>query len=336
MKKIALLIALMLIILSTQVTLAAPPAQTGEGQDYTVQAGDWLSKIAEKYYGDLLAYPAIVEATNAKAAEDSSYATITNPDIIEVGQKVWVPLAAETTTTAPPSPPEPPMAVGIYKAMLPAASSPGIDSTLYLNIDNTVRLVEDYLNDEAPVVQVGDWASEADQVTVNLTGSEAQAFDAPIELSFVLADNILATAPDEDHYGSAGRRYLRFDALATGDLPVPYNSAEAADLLAAGLNGIYKGFSPAATCCGLDWTLYLNPDNSANLKLDYLNGEATISQTGTWTASETGLAVMLDGAGSPDTYTIAGGALVSEQYTIFGEAPLQLYRFEAIVRILQN
>lgn len=34
-------------------------------QDYTVQSDDWLSKIAEKFYGDVLAFPAIAEATNA-------------------------------------------------------------------------------------------------------------------------------------------------------------------------------------------------------------------------------------------------------------------------------
>lgn len=34
-------------------------------QDYTVQAEDWLSKIAEKFYGNVLAFPAIAQATNA-------------------------------------------------------------------------------------------------------------------------------------------------------------------------------------------------------------------------------------------------------------------------------
>jgi hypothetical protein len=33
-------------------------------QDYTVQVDDWLSKIAEKFYGDVLAFPAIAQATN--------------------------------------------------------------------------------------------------------------------------------------------------------------------------------------------------------------------------------------------------------------------------------
>jgi Cu-Zn family superoxide dismutase len=88
-----------MIVLSTvllsgvfSVAQAAPPAQTeGEGQEYVVQADDLLSKIADKFYGDLFAYPAIVEATNAKAAEDSTFAMIDNPDVIEIGQKLWIP-----------------------------------------------------------------------------------------------------------------------------------------------------------------------------------------------------------------------------------------------------
>jgi heat shock protein HslJ len=66
-------------------------AQAPEGQEYVVQADDWLSKVAEKTYGDPLAYQDIVESTNAKAAEDSSFVPIDNPDVIEVGQKLWLP-----------------------------------------------------------------------------------------------------------------------------------------------------------------------------------------------------------------------------------------------------
>jgi len=70
---------------------AAPRTPTPGSEVYIVQADDWLSKLAQKYYGDALAYPAIVEATNAKAAEDTTFAPITNPDVIEVGQKLWIP-----------------------------------------------------------------------------------------------------------------------------------------------------------------------------------------------------------------------------------------------------
>lgn len=73
---------------------AAPPAQA-KGQDYVVVKDDSLSKLAEKYLGNLLAYPAIMSLSNAKAAADKTYATIENPDVIEVGWKLYIPSAAE-------------------------------------------------------------------------------------------------------------------------------------------------------------------------------------------------------------------------------------------------
>jgi hypothetical protein len=69
--------------------MAAPAVACEE--DYSVQADDWLSKIAEKMYGDVLAYTAIFEATNAAAAVDSSYAAIADANVIEVGTKLCIP-----------------------------------------------------------------------------------------------------------------------------------------------------------------------------------------------------------------------------------------------------
>jgi peptide/nickel transport system substrate-binding protein len=83
-----------MLAIAAPVAVAAPPVQDG-GQDYVVVNDDWLSKLADKYLGNLLAYPAIMELTNQKAAEDSSYTTITNPDLIEVGWKIYIPSAAE-------------------------------------------------------------------------------------------------------------------------------------------------------------------------------------------------------------------------------------------------
>jgi nucleoid-associated protein YgaU len=71
------------------------PTPTPEPQVYIVQTDDWLSKLSDKFYGDVLAYPAIVAATNAKAAEDGSFTLIDDPDIIEVGQKLWLPTLTE-------------------------------------------------------------------------------------------------------------------------------------------------------------------------------------------------------------------------------------------------
>ena len=84
---------LALLLLITSVPLQAQEI-TCEA-DVTVQADDWLSKIADKFYGDALAYPVIAEATNAKAAADASYATIDNVDVIEIGWKLCLPSAAD-------------------------------------------------------------------------------------------------------------------------------------------------------------------------------------------------------------------------------------------------
>ncbi len=96
MKKVLTLvfIAVLLSMLTLSIASAAAPVQQ-TGQEYTVQADDWLSKLAEKNYGDVLAWPVIWKATTAKAAEDDSFAVIADPNIIEVGQKLWIPDEAE-------------------------------------------------------------------------------------------------------------------------------------------------------------------------------------------------------------------------------------------------
>lgn len=50
------------------------------GDSYTVVEGDWLSKIAGRAYGDIMAYEKIVQANN-----------ITNPDLIEPGTVLKLP-----------------------------------------------------------------------------------------------------------------------------------------------------------------------------------------------------------------------------------------------------
>jgi basic membrane protein A len=87
---VVVLLALMLTLSSTAVL--AQDEIVCES-DVVVQADDWLSKIADKFYGDVLAYPAIAEATNAKAAADDSYATIEDVNLIEPGWKLCIPSA---------------------------------------------------------------------------------------------------------------------------------------------------------------------------------------------------------------------------------------------------
>lgn len=101
------ILAILLLVGLTLIFAPALLAQAPAGREYVVQADDWLSKIAEKEYGDVLAYPTIVEATNAKAAEDASFAAIANPDVIEIGQKLWLPAGVDGAETAPAAEPAP-------------------------------------------------------------------------------------------------------------------------------------------------------------------------------------------------------------------------------------
>jgi peptide/nickel transport system substrate-binding protein len=92
-----LMLALALLLaLIPGVVSAAPPAQ--EGESYVVQKDDYLSLLADKYLGNVAAWVAIMEATNAKSAEDPTFAFINNPDLIEPGWKLWIPSAEEAAT----------------------------------------------------------------------------------------------------------------------------------------------------------------------------------------------------------------------------------------------
>ena len=60
-----------------------PTAGTsGQTETYTVVAGDSLSKIAKRYYGDASQWPRIHEANRDQ---------ITNPDLIHPGQRLKIP-----------------------------------------------------------------------------------------------------------------------------------------------------------------------------------------------------------------------------------------------------
>lgn len=101
MKKLYFVVSfVVLIVLATALTPAHLVAQTEVTceQDVMVQADDSLSSLAGKFYGDPLAFRAIAEATNSKAATDNSYATINNLNVLEVGWKLCIPSSEDAQT----------------------------------------------------------------------------------------------------------------------------------------------------------------------------------------------------------------------------------------------
>jgi uncharacterized lipoprotein YbaY/heat shock protein HslJ len=89
MKKLnaALAILILAALLLPTATMAQTPPECES--EYTVQKDDWLSKIADKYYGDILAYMVIVEATAAQT--DDQFSDIENADLIEPGWLLCIP-----------------------------------------------------------------------------------------------------------------------------------------------------------------------------------------------------------------------------------------------------
>jgi uncharacterized protein len=71
--------------------LASVQGSSQCSQDLIVQPGDSLSEIARRVYGDTSAFQPILAATNARADFDSSYATIRDPNRLEVGWKLCIP-----------------------------------------------------------------------------------------------------------------------------------------------------------------------------------------------------------------------------------------------------
>jgi nucleoid-associated protein YgaU len=67
------------------------PSLARAGQSYIVQTGDYLRKLALRFYGDEAEWPVIWNGTNAMAEKDDSFAVIRDPNLIQPGWKLWIP-----------------------------------------------------------------------------------------------------------------------------------------------------------------------------------------------------------------------------------------------------
>jgi glucose/mannose transport system substrate-binding protein len=95
MKKLlylTLIVALLVAALPLTALAQAPTCQ----DEVVVQKNDWLSKIAEKYFGNVLSWPAVMALHNQAAQADPAKFPnkIENADVIEVGWTICVPDAA--------------------------------------------------------------------------------------------------------------------------------------------------------------------------------------------------------------------------------------------------
>ncbi len=89
-KAVSIMVLLGLLLMLTPTIISAQEDVVCES-DVVVQGSDSLSTLSEKFYGNVMAYPVIIDATNAKAATDSTYPTIESADVIEPGWKLCIP-----------------------------------------------------------------------------------------------------------------------------------------------------------------------------------------------------------------------------------------------------
>jgi uncharacterized lipoprotein NlpE involved in copper resistance len=95
---------------------------------------------------------------------------------------------------------------GVYQAVLPSAETAGRRLTLTLNADNTATITNDYMDEQPPVVDAGDWSEAGDTVTVRLTERNGEPRPETAEVTFQLyEDRLFLTAFEpEDYLPSVG------------------------------------------------------------------------------------------------------------------------------------
>jgi heat shock protein HslJ len=283
---ISMVMVMLILSLAAGAVAAAPAPQAEEGQDYIVEAGDTLSKIAEATYGDKQAYPAIVAATNAIAETDSSYMRIDDPDVIEIGQKLWLPASVDVSAVQAAPQATSPMHnpfVGRYGALLPAADTSGRNIVLEVAMDGSLLMVTDYLEARyPPIVDVGAWTENEDgTIAAVITGmADGTEYVEPETFTFALdGDTLSAVEWDQTMWGSEG---LTMERLAQPE--------------AARFFGVYQASLPSASGMGRALALTLSLDWAAILLSDYNNDEAPIVEVGDWTYNPDGtITVTLSG-----------------------------------------
>jgi nucleoid-associated protein YgaU len=271
--KHVLLGALIALVLVTPFAPAIHAQTTECQQTYTVSAGDWLSTIAEKYLGSIEAYTAIFEATNQAAETDSSFATLTDPNRIDVGQKLCIP-----AITAVPGR----ESAGIYTSVGPAADASALVETIVLGGDGQVFYTMNYVG-KAEIVYRGTWSQEGDTVTVQLTQQGEEPYQQT--MTFTVTDgNLVSTTPPNQVYTKTSASVAFYSGVYTSGRSTQ-DGSETLTALTLLPNGeaqmtLSTPDNPFILQTGT-WTVGPNPDTGAESVTVHLTqqGDQTIDET---------------------------------------------------------
>jgi dienelactone hydrolase len=96
-------LSLLLALISLCAAMTAPRASQAQSvvcaEELVLQRGQTLATIAARVFGTQDGVADIIAATNAQAAVDSAYTTISDPNAVEAGWKICVPAASQSTAS---------------------------------------------------------------------------------------------------------------------------------------------------------------------------------------------------------------------------------------------
>jgi uncharacterized lipoprotein YbaY len=293
----ALMVAALLLA-GASLTYAQGSAQGAAcAQSYTVVSGDTLGNIAEKFLGDKGLYQQIADATNAAAKTDSSFATIADPNVLEVGWKLCIPAKAGGTTTAPAANLGG-AAAGLYTKTEPAADASNLVTLLTLDANGGMVRTMSYLG-KSNFAAKGYWSQSGNTVTVTFTEDNGKPVSAVVVFT-VDGDKLTTTQDDSKQFGAPG-----FVLTKTS-----------ADVVA--LSGVYNTTlkNPDSTEHFIGLTL---PPDGTVLWIENVTGKDSVQKTGTWSAAGTKATVNLTKQGDQTiqenyVFELQGTNLVATEY----------------------
>lgn len=324
--------ALLLLFSSANVVTAAPlPQPVSCAEDYTVQAGDWLSTVAEKYYGDVQAYTAIVNATNTAAEASDKYTPITDPSVIEVSQVLCIPEDAtaeamlngqiETPAPAPVNPEDKLLAIignrsfeNIPSTLTLAGGEFGEGQEFSINAGEEIRLeiepgdYDAYWSSPEGVTFSRDFMARAGVVAIN--------WFVPEEDYVVTEIQRAAFEEDEQRSDTLGQ----FTTPSVTHDRTPYRAPEGKELLVAG-NRSFADLPSTLTLTGGQFgggkEFTINPGQELIVALD------PVEYTVTWSSppAESGLALARGGTISPVPGEVTVVWVVPEENRAFLQKP---------------
>lgn len=290
---------LMIFVLASE-TLPArttPGVQTGGGRDYVLESSDTLPDLADAWLGDRAAYPAILVLTNQKALADASYATISDPEEVSPGWKIYL-----------PSPDEAQEFMASVQVLRLATTSSTYDSGL---LEAILPDFERHFNAQVDVIAVGTGQAltiggrgDADVVLVHAPASE-EGFVANgdgINRLDVMYNDFVIVGPRDDPASVSGANTAR-EAFAR-------IAASGAVFVSRGDNsGTHTKELSIWASAGITPTIesgwYLSIGQGMGETLLFANERSayTLSDRGTWLTQRASL---------PDLTVLVGGASIEQ------------------------